>query len=266
MIQAAPQLATSEATPDPGGEPSASGDTLRLDAPIARQIIARLRQAIIETRIRPGQALSEAEIAARYGVSRQPVREAFIGLRNMGLVQILPSRGTKVVKISGRAALNARFVREAIECAVARAAARLVDEAGRDELERSLAAQAQAAATGDATRFYELDESFHRAIAAIADCDYAARIVESVRVQLDRVRFLSLPEATPLATLVAQHRAIATAIQRGDDDAAERAMRAHLREVLTSLPRLASLHPELFEDVDLPRHVATQRVEPDERA
>ncbi len=103
---------------------------LRLAEPIVPQIINRLRQAIIELRLEPGQPLSEKEIALLYGVSRQPVREAFIKLAEAGLVQVLPSRGTYVTKISVKEVLNARFVREAIECAVVREAAGRIDKAG----------------------------------------------------------------------------------------------------------------------------------------
>ena len=112
---------------------------LRLRDPIAPQLVAALRQAIIASELRPGEALSEKEIAGRFGVSRQPVREAFIKLSEAGLVQILPSRGTYVMKISLREVANARFVREAVECSLARAASRLIDPAGVALLRRLIA-------------------------------------------------------------------------------------------------------------------------------
>lgn len=232
------------------------GDNLRLAEPIVPQLVQLLRQAIVEMQVKPGQALSEADIARHYGISRQPVREAFIKLREVGLVQILPSRGTYVVKISVREVLNARFVREAIECALARTAAALVDERGAAALRENIAAQERAAASGDTVQFYKLDEAFHRAVAACCECDYASRVVESTRAQIDRVRFLSLPKATPPDVLLRQHRAIANAILARDADAAEAAMSAHLREILISLPNLARRHPDFFEDADIPPHAA----------
>jgi len=63
---------------------------------------------------------------------------------------------------------------------------------------------------------------------------------------MDRVRFLSIPMATPVATLIAQHGAIAEGIIAGDPDKAEAAMRVHLREILKSLPKLSAEHPDLF--------------------
>src|SRR3546814_13928000 len=81
-------------------------------------------------RIKPGEMLSEQEIADRLKVSRSPVREAFIKLGEAGLVRILPQRGTLVVKISQRSVEDARFIRGAVDCAVAREAARIRDQIG----------------------------------------------------------------------------------------------------------------------------------------
>ncbi len=226
----------------------------RLSDPIVPQVIQSLRQAIIEMQLAPGQALSENDIAQRYGVSRQPVREAFIKLREAGLLQILPSRGTYVVKISAREVLNARFVREAVECAIVRAAAPLADTGAIKVLAALIAEQRDAVARGDTRRFTLLDESFHRAIADIIECDYAARVVESARAQTDRVRYLSLPGTTPLDTLMDQHQEIVDALASRDADAAEAAMRRHLREILSALPNLARQHPDLFDQAEIPTH------------
>ena len=86
---------------------------LKLTEPIAPQLVALLRRRIAAIDLPPGAALSEKDIAARFNVSRQPVREAFIKLSEAGLVEIRPSRGTWVMKISVREVCNARFVREA---------------------------------------------------------------------------------------------------------------------------------------------------------
>src|SRR5215212_2880932 len=92
--------------------------------PIARQVTRALRQAIVMMRLRPGEMLSEQEIATGLGVSRQPVREAFIKLGEAGLSRTLPQRGTLVMKISPPAGEDARSIPEATECATARDAAR----------------------------------------------------------------------------------------------------------------------------------------------
>lgn len=238
--------------------------TLRLRDPIAPQLVAALRQGIAEMRLRPGEALSEKDIAARFGVSRQPVREAFIKLSEAGLVEIRPSRGTFVMKISVREVANARFVREAIECDITRNAARLATPAQVAALRRIVAEQEQAAAANDYWRFNDRDEALHRAIADIVDCDFAWRVVEGARIQTDRVRYLSLPEASPMPLLIRQHTAIVDQLEAGDPDGAEAAMRRHLREILRALPRIAAANPELFADTELPAHtVGLAPVEPE---
>ncbi|APH70725.1 GntR family transcriptional regulator [Aquibium oceanicum] len=227
---------------------------LRQTDPIAPQLVAALRQSIADMRLRPGEALSEKDIALRYGVSRQPVREAFIKLSEAGLVEIRPSRGTFVMKISVRAVANARFVREAIEADITRDAGRLAKPHHVETLRRCLGEQEAAAAADDYWRFNQCDEAFHRAIAEIVECDYAWRVVESARIQTDRVRYLSLPAASPMPLLISQHSEIVERLEARDAEGAEAAMRRHLREILLALPRIAEANPELFSDTELPEH------------
>ncbi|HEU0222086.1 MAG TPA: GntR family transcriptional regulator [Paracoccaceae bacterium] len=207
-----------------------------------------LRQAIIQLKIRPGHSLSETELAGQLKVSRQPVREAFIKLAEAGLVEIRPQRGTYVQLISRREVENARFVREAIEVAFVRRAAAEQGEETAAALRDSIARQEQVRQRGDAADFLQEDEQFHQIIARGAGCESAWKLLETLKAQMDRVRFLSFAEATPVDTLIAQHRAIADAVAARDPDRAERAMRAHLGEILKSLPKIATAHPDLFVD------------------
>lgn len=220
-----------------------------LPEPIARRIAKALRQAIVTMRVTPGEMLSEQEIAQHFGVSRQPVREAFIKLSEAGLVRVLPQRGTLVVKISASAVEDARFVREAIECALTRRAAAAAggDPAKLEPLRGLLEAQEQAAARRDAEAFFQLDEDFHRRLAALAGRPSAWPIVEDVKAQMDRVRFLDMSEAQPMAVVIQQHRRILDALEEADPDAAEAAMRVHLSQIEKTLPLLFQRHPELFE-------------------
>ncbi|WP_377807437.1 GntR family transcriptional regulator [Azospirillum sp. A29] len=222
--------------------------------PIARRVYRVLRQAIVTMQFRPGQALSEQEIADQLGVSRQPVREAFIKLSEAGLLTIRPQRGSFVVKISVKQVLDARFVREAVETAVVRKACETITPAGIAELRDNLKAQWDIADEPVPVRFLELDEAFHRAIAIGAECDYAWRIVEETKAQMDRVRYLSVPYATPIRRLISQHQAVLEAIVARDPVKAEAAMGLHLREILTSLPELEGKFPDLFtlEDAGTP--------------
>src|SRR5437868_1302705 len=116
--------------------PASARGRARRSASMGEQVFHTLRSAIVTMRLKPGEALSEQEIARRLHVSRQPVREAFIKLSEDGLVRVVPQRGTFVMKISAQAVTNARFVREAVECAIAREAAARVTSADIKQLTR----------------------------------------------------------------------------------------------------------------------------------
>src|SRR5688500_195657 len=186
--------------------------------PVARRVFRELRNAIVTMGVRPGQGLSEQEIATRLGVSRQPVREAFIKLSEAGLLTIRPQRGTFIVKISAKQVFDARFVREAVELAVVRRACTEMPASGIDTLRANLKAQWAVADGPHPERFMDLDDACHRGIALGVACEYAWRVVEETKAQMDRVRYLSLPKATPVARLIAQHEAIVEGIEARDPD------------------------------------------------
>jgi DNA-binding GntR family transcriptional regulator len=225
---------------------------LNVSEAITPQIFRALRTAIVMLRLQPGQALSETEISRQFGVSRQPVREAFIKLAEAGLVEIRPQRGTFVVPITQRDVLQARFIREAVEVAVVGELADKIKPASVAELRRLIGAQREAAADNDWPSFLALDETFHRTLAENAGHAHAWRMLESIKAQMDRVRYLSFSGASPLPHLIKQHSAIVEALSRHKRPAAEAAMRRHLREILKTLPAIAAENPALFEPESQP--------------
>lgn len=215
--------------------------------PVVRRVFQELRNAIVRMQVRPGQALSEQDVADQLGVSRQPVREAFIKLSEAGLLRIRPQRGTYVVKISAKQVYDVRFVREAVEVAVVRKACTGVSRSVVRSLRDNLKGQRKTVTDERPDRFLALDEAFHRGLALGVGCEYAWRTVEDLKAQMDRVRYLSLPHATPIRRLIDQHEAIVDAIEAEDPVQGETAMRVHLSEILISLPDLERRFPDLFE-------------------
>lgn len=218
----------------------------KLDAsqPIGVQLFQYLRGRIIRGEYPPGTRLSEAGVASELRISRQPVRETFIKLAEDGLLEVRPQRGTMVPKISARMVEDTRFIREAIEADVIKLAARTF---GADELEGLddlIAEQKQARTTPE---FVELDDRFHRALAEGVGRGHAWHVVEALKAQLDRVRYLSLQQF-PKDALIEQHIAVVEAVRAGDVEAAEQAMRLHLRMITKDLPQIAAEHRDYFED------------------
>ena len=182
-----------------------------------------------------------------FQVSRQPVREAFIKLVEAGVLQVLPQRGTFVKRISPRKVREGRFIREAIEAAVVRKAAVAITDAQLAELAANLREQKAASKANDTAAFLACDEQFHFLIAQSIDCVAAWETIQDIKAQMDRVRYLSLHEVSPLDLLIKQHALIVSGLKAHDPDAAEHAMRAHLREILVSLGPVAQLNPDWFE-------------------
>jgi DNA-binding GntR family transcriptional regulator len=216
---------------------------------VGPQLMRALRDRIIRSELAPGMRLSEADVAASFGVSRQPVREAFIKLAEEGLVEVRPQRGTFVRKISTGAVMDARFVREAIEADIVKLVAENSEAALVVALTQILEAQRKVA-LNDPKSFIPLDDAFHRTLAEAAGKANAWRVIEGMKSQMDRVRQLSTAQF-PMARLVDQHAAIVKAIAAHDPVAAETAMREHLRAILLDLPLIRQSLPEYFDDPDL---------------
>lgn len=220
--------------PDPDGEST------------ARRLEREIRKAIITLEFYPGSPLSEKELAQRYGVSRQPVREALIALARAGLVEVRPRRGTFVVKISTELMRQARFVRESLEVAVVRAACRQFSPDVRVRLDGIMKRQAEHVAAHAHYLFQREDEAFHAALAEGAGVVAAWAVMEDLKAHMDRVCHLTLPLPETLPHLIDQHRRILEAIDAGDADRAEDEVRAHLEEILKALPAVEELYGYLF--------------------
>jgi DNA-binding GntR family transcriptional regulator len=208
-------------------------------------IYATLRRDIAAMRLRPGTRLSENELATRFGTSRAPVREALIRLVEDGLIEVRPQRGSFVSPISLQAMEQGRLVREALEVAIIR---RACDQklSGEAIARCEAAISQQLASKRDPERFTYYDDMFHRAFAEATSLHGVWAIIEREKVQFDRLRILSLPDVTPVNLLISQHRDILAAVIRGNADKAEKAVRAHLAEVLRIADDLAVRHPELI--------------------
>lgn len=219
--------------------------TIEVTAPIGVQLTADLRGRIITGALPPGTRLSEQEIAAAYGMSRQPVREAFIKLGAERLVEIRPQRGTYVRKINLRDVTHSQFVREAVEADIARAAARTAGADWVDLLHDQIGEQTRRLSEGGEV-FVKLDDQFHQTLAAAAGLAGVWSHIQPIKMHMDRVRHLTAEEF-PLDHLIEQHRAVAEAVAAGDEAAAEASIRAHLRGVLNDLNAIAATLPNYFE-------------------
>ncbi len=203
-------------------------ETARPDGESAtRRAYLHVKERLLDGRFPGGTLLSENELAQRLGVSRTPVRHAFVRLEAEGLIELYPRRGGLVVPISASEADDVLEARLLIEqhCARRVAAAGALPS---DELESAIAEQ-EAAAREDRTAFVRADRRFHRAIVAAAGNVLLTRQYDSLRDRHQRIAATAVAtDPARIERFIAEHREIADALRRGDAEAAAELTAVHL--------------------------------------
>jgi len=212
----------------------------------ASMVQDELRRAILAMEIVPGAALIEKELTGRFGISRTPVREALIRLKEEGLVEIFPQAGTFVARIPAEAIPEAVFIRQALECATVELVARTGTDSSVARLDATITRQREAFERGDQEGFHLADEAFHETLADIAGYPGIWKIAQAAKSQIDRCRRMTLPVPGRMAMVIREHSSIVDAIRRHDGPAAEVAMRQHLGTLLPDLVVLQGLYPDYF--------------------
>ena len=206
-----------------------------------------LHDQIATLKLKPGDRISEADIAAQFGVSRQPVRDAFSRLANLDLLLIRPQRATEVRRFSMRQIEKARFIRAAIETEVLRRAASECDDEGAALLSDEIARQDAAVATTDIELFGRLDYNFHKVLCSIARVEYAYDVILEEKAKVDRLCMLGREKEQRMPELVADHRAIAEAVIAHDGDAAVAAGLMHLSRLDVTIERISATNANYFD-------------------
>lgn len=212
---------------------------------VADQVRLHLRERIVDGRLPPNHPLSENEIAGQLGLSRTPVREALIRLKEEGLVAVYPQYGSFVAPIRVADVHDGQFVREAVECAALVRAVERLTQADISRLEALLDTQRRFQ-TGDPVPFFEADEALHAELLRIAGHERAWLVVEAAKAQHDRVRRLSVRDPLKRRSVLAEHRELLDRVIGRDAPGAVAVMTSHLRGVFRSVEAVMTRHPEFF--------------------
>lgn len=210
-------------------------------------VFDHLQKAIATLELRPGDKISEADIAAQFGVSRQPVRDAFSRLQNLDLLVIRPQKATEVKRFSLREITKSRFVRASVEAEVLRRAARSVTPDGGKALDALLAKQAVVVESGDYEEFGRLDYAFHQELCKIAGVDFAFEVIAFEKASVDRLCMLSLAKEDRMPQLLEDHHAIANSIKAGDEAGAVEAGMLHLSRLDATIEAIFERNPDYFD-------------------
>ncbi len=216
----------------------AKGEALEL-------ILRELRDEILDGRLRPGQRIHQQAVAARFGTSRQPVREALRQLQSEGLVVVSPNAGARVARLDADEFDEVYLLRGRLEpLAVERGAANLTDEqlaSSRYEVERM---EAFGEISGREGEWLAHDRAFHLGTFAATRSPRLLAIIETLWNVAEPYRraYLGLHPEIIVLTLV-EHRLLLDALDRRDGEDAARVLEMHIRRTRLGLTQ----HPEIFD-------------------
>lgn len=182
---------------------------------------ARLRDAIVDGTLAPGEQLRDAELADWLGVSRTPVREALLELARTGLVRATPGRSTVVATLEAQAVRDAQAVVAAMHALAVREAVPHLVAADLDAMRDANLRFAEARERGDLDAAMDADAAFHAVAVAACGNRAVAQVIaqyEPVLQRAERLRFAS-PEG---GESIARHDALIALCAAGDADGAAR--------------------------------------------
>jgi DNA-binding GntR family transcriptional regulator len=205
------------------------------------RVAATLREEILNGTLAPGDRLSQEDIAERFGVSRQPVRDALRQLEGDGLITMVANAGAWVSKLSESECYEAYQVRERLEPLLL---SQSIPNLKPAQIQRLTELVTEIEKTSDLEQFLRLDREFHLLSYAGAAPGMLREFVERIwnTTQHYRRAFAKLSGFVTSEVTHMEHKLILDGIVRGDSPQAEKALEGHIRRTRVTL----SEHKEIF--------------------
>jgi len=203
-------------------------NTKLINRPLSEDVAERLREQIFSHELAPGSWLDEQNLAAAFGISRTPMREAIKVLASEGLVTTKMNKGAYVTEVDRRDLEQIFTVLSLLEGQAAKETAIKATEDQLTQLDNLHHRLEKAAADRDTGQFFEINVKFHELIQEIAGNKWMNGVIEDLRKVLKLQRRDSLSRSGRLLSSLVEHREILQAILKRDPQAAELAMRKHL--------------------------------------
>jgi DNA-binding GntR family transcriptional regulator len=207
---------------------------------IREKVYGYVRERILSGEIAPGERLVEMKIASEIGTSRTPIREAFHALEREGLIESIPRVGYTVRPICEEEVEEICAIRLVIEALAVRWALQKARKKLISDLKKNMNRAEHLLEKKRYSDFVEIDAAFHE---IIAGCSGSARLLElaqTLRRHMLRYRAKSIFSEDTVVKAIAGHRAILAAIQDGDVEAVEQAIKVHLDQSKESCIRYGS--------------------------
>lgn len=204
-------------------------------ASLSQQVEDTLRDEILSGKLAPGQRIAIDELAARWGVSSTPVRDAVKRLEQAGFVEISPRRGINVAQLDCRTFKHVFDLRIALEClAVETATERIPTEEIEEAIRAYQDAEAHFRATGDRSLLAKHDDRVHDLIVSYCDNPKLKEIFSDLHDLIVWARkTIVMRQPSTYERAVPEHLAILAALRERNAEAAQAALRSHLKRALS---------------------------------
>ncbi len=221
-------------------------DDMRLDAslslPLREVVFLRLRQAILQGDLQPGERLMEIQLANQLGVSRTPVREAIRKLELEGLVTMIPRRGAEVANITKRDMQDVLEVRSTLEELAVELCCHRITSEGLSELKNASKVFEAAVKSGDVLTMADADIKFHDIIYKATGNRRLIQIINNLREQIYRYRLEHIKNESTRRSLIDEHNEILEKIVNRDVEAARNSIREHIYKQEHDITAAIELH------------------------
>lgn len=217
------------------GKPTERRGRVAIRGPIHEQILPHIRRDIVLNRWAPGERLPESDLCSEFGVSRTPMRDVLKILEVEGLITLVPNAGAVITPISPPDLSEKLEVLMSLEQTAARRAAERQSPSAIAEIRRLHEEMIAAARDGLASRYYSLNDEFHRALVTGAANLTLAKMHATIMSHVSRARNRANAREALTQEAAEHHAAIVDAVLRGDGAAAESALRLHLEDVTANI-------------------------------
>lgn len=202
---------------------------------------------IVSLELKPGQFLSETELANEIGVSRTPLREALIDLNHSSVIETYPQRGSMVALIDPDLVEESRFVREVLDTSVVAIACEVAKPEDIMNLEANVKLQEFYLENYVPDKLLELDNEFHRMIYVMANKERTYQMKAGMMIHYDRVRALSIVTVKD-TKIVNDHKMIFEAIKSRNAEEAQKLMMKHLKRYDVDKEAIKNAYPEYYKN------------------
>ena len=210
---------------------------------LVEQVHKAILAEIAEGKLRPGERIIQEQIAQELGVSRQPVQQALVLLRNQGVLRDAPGRGLLVTPLDPKFVRQMYEIRAVIEGLAFRKAAENFTASAKQRTEQLLAAGREAVRKSSVSDMIAADMAFHNFVYELADNPLISPTMEMQWVNTQRVMGSVLLSADKPRDIWDEHEAMIKLVVAGDAVKAEEAARRHLEEAANFM--IERLHDQL---------------------